>query len=228
MRTSSFDGISWATRGKSGSLSKKDKKPWLSWITLLHNCLVTALPLLQARGVMTRNDLHAVLRFSSCSGRALQRFSNHLSSFWSFFLDTRSQMRCFLVLRLGHRCRHVPREQPKPLQSLWHCRTAEVETWSVCPRWECRRSKRVREVRVLVDQSGDEPLLSSRCVSREHFSRGKWSRHPNKCTVHFWFVRQTDTSDYCAICLPGCHVKFVIIFFLCFPSLLFPLLLYDL
>lgn len=47
--------------------------------------------------------------------------------------------------------------------------TAEVGTWSVGPRWERRRSERVREVRVLVDQSGDEPLLSSRCVSEERF-----------------------------------------------------------
>lgn len=51
--------------------------------------------------------------------------------------------------------------------------TAEVGTWSVGPRWERRRSERVREVRVLVDQSGDEPLLSSRCVSEERFSHGK-------------------------------------------------------
>lgn len=82
--------LSWATRRKSGSLSKakneteKPHNPSLSLISLLHDCLITTLPLLQAHGIMTRNDLRAARRFSSCSGRALRRFSNHLSSFWSF------------------------------------------------------------------------------------------------------------------------------------------------
>lgn len=91
-------------------------------------------------------------------------------------------MSCFLVPRLGGlfggaRGRADSRTRLVSSESLSNhsgaVETAEVGTWSVGPRWERRRSERVREVRVLVDQSGDEPLLSSRCVSEERFSHGK-------------------------------------------------------
>lgn len=132
---------------------KKTHNPSLSLISLLHGCIITTLPLLQARGIMTRNDLRARSAFHLAVGELsgadaflitsrlfdhlfIHTFANELFSCPAFGAlgeaHTRTHAR---TDARTHRCTHAPREQRKPLQSLWRCRTAEVGTWSVGPRW---------------------------------------------------------------------------------------------